>query len=132
MPCTSRITFRNKKDGGVQAAALVFDMISNVVGRESKEKREISNVKLYEIGNIDIPVYNPFDYDAEFIVKIEPILQESKDEIAKKTRDKKSPQNNQLKSYHDLQVPSFFCLKDKLKIKKNSSSKVPILYLPIN
>ena len=132
MPCTSRITFRNKKDGGVQAAALVFDMISNVVGRESKEKREISNVKLYEIGNIDIPVYNPFDYDAEFIVKIEPILQENKDEIAKKARDKKVPSNNQLKSYHDLQVPSFFCLKDKLKIKKNSSSKVPILYLPIN
>ena len=81
---SARITFRNKKDGGVQAAALVFDLKSNVVGWESREKREVNGVNLYEMSTVEIPINNPFEQDAEFIIKIEHIEPESHDLKIKK------------------------------------------------
>lgn len=48
-----KIIFTNKKEGNIQAAAMVFEMISNVYERNSIEKLE-KTTKLYKATQIDI------------------------------------------------------------------------------
>ena len=131
---TGRITFRNKRDGGVQAAALVFDLKSNIIGRVSREIREIKNVRLYELGTIEIPVSNPFENDADFTIKIEAISTHT--EVVKKkpknAKEKKDADGKVIpEDDRKFVIPSFFCRQDKIKIKRNSNSKVQIFYLPM-
>jgi hypothetical protein len=37
LPVTGRVVFTNKKETNVQAAALVFDLKSNITGRKSEK-----------------------------------------------------------------------------------------------
>lgn len=52
-PVTGRIVFNNKKESNVQAAALVFDLKSNVTGRISERILQVSSY-LYEQNEIPI------------------------------------------------------------------------------
>ena len=107
-PVAGRITFRNKRDGGVQAAALVFDLKSNVVGRESREKREIRNIKLYDMGTVDIPVNNPFDTEGTFTIRIEAIAQDPVKE-EKKGKRGKGGESHSNGFGQNLALNCFFC-----------------------
>jgi hypothetical protein len=52
-PVSGKIIFTNKKEGNIQAAAMVFDLISNVYERNSIDKIE-RETKLYKSVSIDI------------------------------------------------------------------------------
>ena len=134
----SVITFRNKRDAGVQAAALVFNLKSNVIGRESREKREVKGVKLYELGTIEVNIVNPFDTDVDFNIKIENIeiipelslkkpKKKKRRNVGKKNEEAEENKNDVQKLY----IPCFFSKKDRIKIRKNGESKLQVFYLPL-
>lgn len=52
-PVMGKIIFTNKKEGNIQAAAMVFELVSNVYERNSIEKLE-KTTKLYKATQIDI------------------------------------------------------------------------------
>jgi hypothetical protein len=60
-----KVVFTNKKEGNIQAAAMVFELMSNVYERNSIEKVEKST-KLYKAAQIDLEVHNPFPSDVIF------------------------------------------------------------------
>lgn len=131
-----KITFRNKRDAGVQAAALVFNLKSNVIGRESREKREIKGIKLYELGTIEIPIYNPFENDVDFQIKIEniEIIPDASFKPKKKKKrygQQKDDTEEKKPDQQRLHIPCFFSKKDRIKIRKNGDSKLQIFYLPM-
>lgn len=59
--------FTNKKEGNVQAAAMVFELVSNVYERNSVDTINKST-KLYKASQIDIELHNPFPQDVIFNV----------------------------------------------------------------
>jgi hypothetical protein len=60
-----KVIFTNKKEGNIQAAAMVFELVSNVYERNSIEKIEKAT-KLYKAAQIDIELHNPFPADVIF------------------------------------------------------------------
>ena len=54
-----KIIFTNKKEGNIQAAAMVFVLVSNVHSRNSVEE-VTKTTKLYNPTTIDLDVHNPF------------------------------------------------------------------------
>lgn len=122
----------------MQAAALVFNLKSNIIGRESREKREIKGIKLYELGTIEIPVNNPFDSDVDFTIRIEnielaPSHDSKKKRKAKKrmVRGRKEDVDDKPKEDPKVFIPSFFSRRDKIKIRHKGDSKLQIFYLPM-
>jgi hypothetical protein len=63
------VIFTNKKEGSVQAAAMVFELVSNVYERNSVDTIHKST-KLYKPSQIDIELHNPFPQDVIFTVQI--------------------------------------------------------------
>jgi len=61
------VIFTNKKEGNVQAAAMVFELVSNVYERNSVDTINKST-KLYKASQIDIELHNPFPQDVMFNV----------------------------------------------------------------
>lgn len=59
-PVTGKVIFTNKKEGNIQAAAMVFELVSNVYERNSIDKIE-RETKLYKSVPIDIELHNPFN-----------------------------------------------------------------------
>merc|ERR1712226_99790 len=120
-------TFRNKRDAGVQAAALVFNLKSNVIGRESREKREVKGVKLYELGTIEVNIVNPFDTDVDFNIKIENIeiipelsIKKPKKKKRRRAGHQKNEETEENKDdVQRLHIPCFFSKKDRIKIRKH-------------
>lgn len=68
-PVHGKVIFTNKKEGNVQAAAMVFELVSNVYERNSIEKIEKST-KLYKAAQIDLELHNPFPADVIFSIQI--------------------------------------------------------------
>lgn len=66
---TGKVIFTNKKEGNVQAAAMVFELVSNVYERNSVDTINKST-KLYKPSQIDIELHNPFPQDVMFSVQI--------------------------------------------------------------
>jgi hypothetical protein len=64
-----KVIFTNKKEGNIQAAAMVFELVSNVYERNSIEKIEKAT-KLYKAAQIDIKLHNPFPADVIFKIMI--------------------------------------------------------------
>lgn len=60
-----KVIFTNKKEGNVQAAAMVFELVSNVYERNSVEILTKST-KLYKSQQIDLVVENGFPTDVLF------------------------------------------------------------------
>lgn len=108
-------------------------------GRESREKREIKGIKLYELGTIEIPVSNPFESDVDFSIRVENIEIISDQSQSKKK--KKNPKKRLRGRKEDVEetkqekphvfIPCFFSKKDRIKIRKNGDSKMQIFYLPM-
>jgi hypothetical protein len=68
-PVTGKVIFTNKKEGNVQAAAMVFELMSNVHSRNSVEE-VTKTTKLYNPTTIDLDVHNPFGQDLIFNIQI--------------------------------------------------------------
>jgi hypothetical protein len=66
---SARITFTNKKESNVSAAALVFELKSLVVGRVS-EKIWTTNSMLYEQTDFAIQIQNKSNFDGDFNITI--------------------------------------------------------------
>jgi hypothetical protein len=64
---SGKVIFTNKKEGNVQAAAMVFELLSNVYERNSVDTINKST-KLYKASQIDIELHNPFPQDVVFHV----------------------------------------------------------------
>ena len=64
---SGKVIFTNKKEGNVQAAAMVFELLSNVYERNSVDTINKST-KLYKASQIDIELHNPFPQDVMFTV----------------------------------------------------------------
>jgi len=64
-----KVIFTNKKEGNVQAAAMVFELVSNVYERNSVEIIQKST-KIYKALQIDLHVENAFNSDVLFNVHI--------------------------------------------------------------
>jgi hypothetical protein len=64
-----KVIFTNKKETNVQAAAMVFELASNVYERNSVDTINKST-KLYKPAQIEIELQNPFPQDVQFNVQI--------------------------------------------------------------
>lgn len=118
----AKLSFTNRaSDGSAQAAALVFELISDVKPPQSITQIEIET-PLYKLLNKEIEVKNIYGQEAEFTIQI--IIQDEvkKNMIAKK---KTSADNTFL-----VFPQPFFIKNDKIKVKKNSSSYIGIQFLP--
>lgn len=80
---------------------------------------QVKNIAIYEQGQIEVEVQNPFDKDADFQISIEHVY---KEETPSK---KKQPIKKQ------LNWPAFFLKTKKIWIYKGQTAKVVILYQPM-
>jgi len=129
-PVSGKVIFTNKKEGNVQAAAMVFELVSNVHSRNSVQEIP-KTTKLYNPLTIDLDVQNPFGQDLVFQIQI---IHEklTKDKATKKNKPglvkdkKKGAAENNINHIPD----PFYCKMETVRIKKNGSNIVPITFLP--
>ena len=65
-----KVIFTDKKEGNVQAAAMVFELVSNVYERNSVEIIQKST-KLYKALQIDLQVDNAFNKEVLFNISVQ-------------------------------------------------------------
>jgi hypothetical protein len=65
-----KVIFTNKREGNVQAAAMVFELVSNVYERNSV-MIEQKSTKLYKLLVIDLPIENGFNTEVTFNVQVQ-------------------------------------------------------------
>jgi len=124
----ARVTFRNKKDTGAQATPLVFDLVSEVNGRNNEDIIKVEEeVQLYESTTFEITVVNPYPQPVNFTIKVENIPVVLEDPNAKKRR----VVTTRKKEDERVFLPAFFCKAENISIAKNGSAKLPIYYLPV-
>lgn len=125
-PVTSRITFKGNVDGAIQAAPIVFDLKSKVIGRKSTGREEINDVKLYNVSTRYIRIANPFEKDVEFDVRLEHVRTE--------TDRRRSPSKGYTtRKEEEFIFPSFFLLKKKkVFIKAGGYGKIKVNYIPLS
>ena len=127
---TGKVIFTNKKEGNVQAAAMVFELISNVHSRNSVQEIP-KTTKLYNPLTIDLDVLNPFGQDLVFNIQI---IHEkvNKDKVPKK--NKQGIGKDKKKAVADTPInrmpEPFHCKLETIRIKKNGSNIVPVTFLP--
>jgi hypothetical protein len=132
-PVEGKIFFQNRRNGKSVAGAVVFNLRANVVNRFSMRTFTISNVNLYEIGNSEITVSNPFDKDVDFKIKIENVAVVAEVPV-KPVKNKKGGKDEQQTDRSDKGgdfLPSFFIKQDRLWIRRGSVAKLYLQYLPI-
>jgi hypothetical protein len=127
---------------------MVFELMSNVYERNSIEKIE-KTTKLYKAAQIDLELHNPFPSDVIFSIQIiydRPGAKGAKDKKggAAATINDKTSQANSLKQKgstgselgskstkmnNGLPEP-FTCKLETIKVRKNQTVNVPVLFLP--
>ena len=137
MPVTGKAIFTNKKEGNIQAAAMVFEMVSNVYERNSIEKIE-KTTKLYKATQIDIELHNPFPQDVVFVVQIIYERQQKQGgkkgaNAAKGTVPDKGGTKGQAADASKNKtstVPDPFSCRTEVKVRKNQTVNFPVVFLP--
>jgi len=133
------VIFTNKKEGSVQAAAMVFELVSNVYERNSVDTINKST-KLYKPSQIDIELHNPFPQDVIFTVQI---AYERNQKAAKPKKEaaaagrgqaQKGKAANDAKQAKEataqLAPDPYTCKLEVVKVRKNQTVNVPLLFLP--
>lgn len=117
----AKLSFTNRSgDGSAQAAALVFELISDVKAPQSIPQIDIKT-PLYKLGYQEVEIKNIYGQEAEFTISL--IMQED----PKKTITKKKGSADTAQ----LNFPQAFFIKtEKVKVKKNSSSTIGVQFLP--
>ena len=135
---TGRIFFTNKKEeGNTQAAALVFDLVSKVVGRKSEVIEQFES-KLYEIKSRDIKVENIFGSKGDFIVELIAVRNQPEEPEDKKKKKRPPPQQPKDKNAKpvpeeekvDTYLAPFSTKITTLTVPKGGSTTLPIQFLP--
>lgn len=122
---TGRITFRNKRDTGPQATPVVYDLVSEVQGRNSEAVINVDEeVLLYDSATFEITVQNPYNQSVNFTISVENIPVAIDD-------GKKKKLNVRKKEEERVFIPAFFCKAETISIAKNGSAKLPISYMPV-
>jgi hypothetical protein len=115
----AKLIFTNKKEGNIQAAAMVFELVSNVYERNSIEKIE-KTTKLYKGAQIDVELHNPFPTDVLFTIQI---LQDKPGaKGTKKPNDKASSKKGSevgSKAGGKPLPDPFSCKLETIKVRKN-------------
>ena len=124
LPAEGKIIFQNRRNGNSVAGAIVFDLKATVEKRFSIGYHPIKDINLYEVGNAEIEVFNPFDKDVDFKITLESITTAEPIKNKKKTKVKKETKSLGF-------IPSFFLKQDRIWIRKNSKAKLYLTYLPI-
>jgi hypothetical protein len=117
------------------AAPLVFDLLSKVTGRHSTQRVEVKNVRMYESGNVEFIVQNPFPNDVEFWVTMEN-LESLADPGARYDKIKKSAKSEGKDMMTLLRemgkigssVPAFFLSQEKIRIRRKGQTKMKLVY----
>lgn len=125
-PNKARITFRNKKESGAQATPLVFELVSEVQGRNNEHIVKLEeDVQLYEPISFNVLVTNPYPQAVNFNIKIDniPVIFE---ELKKKRPAKGKPQDER------VFLPAFFCKLDSIPtIPKGGHYNLQVQYVPV-
>lgn len=129
-PVSTKLTFTNKKESNISAAALVFELKSNIVGRKSEQTHQVQG-KLYEQTELPIQITNQFttaEY-AEFQITIvhEKFKKDAEDKKFK-AKGKKKPDAKQMD--RDETFPCFFT-KDAVKLKKLQTTQLTVTFIPL-
>ena len=124
LPAEGKIIFQNRRNGNSVAGAIVFDLKATVEKRFSIGYHPIKDINLYEVGNAEIEVFNPFDKDVDFKITLESLFVQEPIKNKKKTKVKKETKTLPF-------IPSFFLKQDRIWIRKNSKAKLYLTYLPI-
>jgi hypothetical protein len=134
---TGKVIFTNKKEGNVQAAAMVFELVSNVYERNSVDNINKST-KLYKPQQIDIELHNPFPQDVIFSVQI---VYEKNAKAAPKGKKEAGGRGQQNQGKKAAAQPAgdnktatvpdpYTCKLEVVKVRKNQTVNVPLLFLP--
>lgn len=142
VPVCARLILMSRRDGGANAATLVF-LLESQVNTRAPLKRINVDGPLYELQQFEFAVANPFPADGEFVITL---LHEAAEPPAKKEPDDKKGRKGRPsamgKAAEDaaadaappakLQLyPNAFGLdKPRLRIKQGGSDKVRAFYLP--
>jgi hypothetical protein len=118
----AKLSFTNRSnDGSAQAAALVFELVSDVKPPQTITQIDMET-PLYKLLNKEVEVKNIYGQEAEFTISLV-IQEEVKKPVAKK---KGAPPETP-----GLTFPNpFFIKSEKVKVKKGSSSIIGIQFLP--
>ncbi|KAL4498636.1 hypothetical protein ABPG72_019754 [Tetrahymena utriculariae] len=145
---SGRIRFTNKKESNVSAAALVFELKSQIIGRISEINWTV-NAQLYETVEKQIQVTNKFQSESgEFMIIITQEKFKNAEEMKKKRANKKSlnSQGEQQQSLSNINdntalaptkkqeneiFPSFFCQKASIRLKKGQTTTITIVFIPL-
>lgn len=130
-PLSGRIIFRNRKNGFSPEGALVFELKSQVIGRQALSSHHVNHVRLYECGKMDILIANPFEEDVKFNVSIKNIYKVKVFEKKKRKIGGKNEMESKEKEIESL-MPCFFIKDSKINILKKSAVKFQIQYQPLS
>ena len=112
-----QITFTSRREGNVQAAAVVFRLKSKCTGSKPRVSRAITST-LYDSSTMDLEIDNPFTEDAEFEIRLNNSLIVSAEDRTECKSSLASP------------LPAFHASTNKVKVKAGSSSNVKLTFLP--
>lgn len=106
-----------------------------MTGRHSVERIEIKTIKLYESGTYEVKVCNPYPHDVEFLITLDNLTAMT-DIGAKFKRSHKNEGKGVEEILKDMgkmgsNIPAFFLLQEKIRIKKRAFTKLKLLYLPV-
>lgn len=117
----AKLSFTNRSnDGSAQAAALVFELVSDVKPPQTITQIDMET-PLYKLLNKEVEVKNIYGQEAEFTISL--IIQEEPKKVQPKKKG--SPETPAL----TFPQP-FFIKNEKVKVKKGSSSIIGIQFLP--
>lgn len=117
-----RVTFINRKESSIAAAALVFDLKSNITGKVSEKIWNISGA-LYEQVDFPIDIINRFPSAdvADFSVSV----------ITEYVYEKKSVKPGTTKQLSkEQEVQTIFPKFEMVKLRKNVSTPFQMSYVP--
>jgi hypothetical protein len=131
---TARLTFRAMRDGGGNAATMVFNLKSAVHSRKSL-KTAVVETSCYEPVNLDVDIANPFAEDSTFQVTLlqDQLGDDGSEKAGGNVRTKKGRKGKRGKG-NDNSAGSFpdpFWTKtQQMKIKAGQSSSINLQFLP--
>lgn len=111
-----KIIFTSRREGNVNAAAMVFKLRSRCTGRKPRKTIQVSAV-LYEVGTVDVELENPFNEDAEFSVA----LRESTCCDAEK---------HPVASKRSEGMEAFYLSVTRCRVKAGGTGKITVSFLP--
>lgn len=111
-----KIIFTSRREGNVNAAAMVFKLRSRCTGRKPRKTIQVSAV-LYEVGTVDVELENPFAEDAEFSVA----LRECTCCDAEK---------HPVPSKRSEGMEAFYLSVTRCRVKAGGTSKITVSFLP--